>query len=142
MHYRHRQFGTTIVASLGVTAGILLVLMREFPIAWIGWMVLGVIAISAVVFSSLEIEVADGTLRWRFGPGLIRKQVPLSEIESIETTRTKFWEGWGVHYTSRGWLYNVSGYQAVLVHMKSGKQFMLGTDEPDRLASALAMRLT
>ncbi len=52
-------------------------------------------------------------------------------------TETTFLQGWGIHYTSRGWLYNVSGFRAVAVKLKSGKQFLLGTDEPAQLRAAI-----
>ena len=79
-----------------------------------------------------------------FGLAFIDLELPhplFDGIEAIEVTRTRFWEGWGIHYTSRGWLYNVSGYGAVLIHLKSGKRFMLGTDEPASLAAALGQRI-
>ena len=50
-----------------------------------------------------------------FGPGIVRKQLALSEIVSAEMTKSTILEGWGIHYTKRGWLYNVSGRGAVIV---------------------------
>jgi hypothetical protein len=87
--------------------------------------------------SGERVEVTDEHLRWRLGPGLIRKQVLLADIDHAEVTRTKVIEGWGIHLTSRGWLYNVSGFQAVAIRLKTGKQFLLGSDEPEKLVMAL-----
>lgn len=104
------------------------------------WWVLGslaVIAGLAWLFSSLTVEVADGQLAWRFGPGLLRKQVALREITAARLVQTTWLEGWGIHYTRFGWLYNIAGFEAVAVELRSGKRFALGTDEPDRLLSAL-----
>jgi hypothetical protein len=105
-------------------------------------MVLVVFVVCAYMFSSLTIHVTDRALEWGFGPGMFRKQVALGEIKNVEITRTRLLEGWGIHKTSRGWLYNVSGFDAVLITLHSGKRLLLGTDEPDRLQSALlrAMR--
>ena len=61
----------------------------------------------------------------------------LSEIQEAEATRSSFFCGWGIHLTPRGWLYNVSSFQAVAVRLKSGKGFLLGTDEPEQLLAAL-----
>jgi hypothetical protein len=58
-------------------------------------------------------------------------------VVSVEVIRTSFLNGWGIHYTQRGWLYNVSGYGAVAVTLRNGKRFCLGTDEPDALANQL-----
>ncbi len=109
--------------------------------AWtrIWWVLgsLGIIAGLAWLFSSLTVEVADGRLCWRFGPGWLRKQVPLGEIAAARTVKTTWTEGWGIHYTRFGWLYNIAGFEAVAVELRSGKRFALGTDEPERLLSAL-----
>jgi hypothetical protein len=93
--------------------------------------------VSAFVFSSLTIAIRDGQLSWWFGPGVVKKTVPLSSIISAEPTTTSFINGWGIHLTSRGWLYNVAGRDAVLVTQRDGKRFLLGTDEPESLAQAI-----
>ena len=73
----------------------------------------------------------------RFGPGLIRKQVSLDMIVSVEPVRTNVIESWGIHQSRFGWLYNVSGFDAVAIRMKNGQHFALGTDEPEQLAARL-----
>jgi len=100
--------------------------------------VCGVLAVVALLFSSMKIEVSDRFLRWSFGPGILRKRVALSRIESVERTRTSWFEGWGIHYTRRGWLYNVSGFEALHVTMKDGKRFLLGTNDAEALIKALS----
>jgi len=92
---------------------------------------------SGAIFSTLTITVDDERLAWHYGAGLFRKSVPRSEIVAAEPTATMRLEGWGIHLTTRGWLYNVAGRQAVLVTMRGGKRFMLGTDEPAALVGAL-----
>jgi len=94
-------------------------------------------AISAFAFSSLTVTVRDGQLSWWFGPGIVKKTVPLSTIVSAEPTTTSILNGRGIHLTGRGWLYNVGGRQAVLVTQQDGKRFLLGTDEPDSLAHVI-----
>lgn len=91
----------------------------------------------ALVFSSITVRVASGRLAWFFGPGVLRKEVALDAVAEVTPTTTTFLDGWGVHYTRRGWLYNVAGRDAVLVTMRDGKRFLLGTDEPQVLAQAI-----
>jgi hypothetical protein len=143
MKYEHTQAGWPFRISLGITAvgflaaaaitpNELLPVARAILVgaalltALLGWM-----------WGSLTIRVRDGVLRWQFGLGWPRKTLPLDRIASVETTRTTFWEGWGVHRTQRGWLYNVAGRDAVLIRKDDGKAFLLGTDEPRKLKSAL-----
>lgn len=135
--YKHLQIGYVIIVGLGVAvliaSAIGFVTHAGTPTVIID----AILLISAVLFCTLNIEIANGRLGWRFGPGLIRKSVALSEIEHVEQVPVLWWHGWGIHLTGHGWLYNVSGWDAVEVRLKSGKQFRLGTDEPQRLVEAL-----
>jgi hypothetical protein len=136
--YRHRQFARTLVITLGI--GVVICLITAAFLSEGGHVtpvVAAILGVSAILFSSLTVEVTDQHLRWKFGPGLIRKQVLLADIDRVEVTRTKVKEGWGIHLTSRGWLYNVSGFQAVAIRLKTGKQFLLGSDEPEKLVKVL-----
>lgn len=93
-------------------------------------------------WSSLTVRIADGALRLQFGLGVPRRTIRLSDIESLEVTRTRFWDGWGVRRTRRGWLYNVSGFDALLVRRKDGSTLLVGTDEPRKLKAALERALS
>ena len=100
---------------------------------------------SAGVVKRIDVEIsntADGALRLQFGLGVPRRTIMLSDIDSLEVTRTRFWDGWGVRRTRRGWLYNVSGYDALLVRRKDGRALLVGTDEPRKLKAALERALS
>jgi hypothetical protein len=138
IRYEHTQRGTVLVVTLLVTVLLVLGVDRLVPTPREAlFTVIGILAICGFLFSCLTIQITDRALRWQFGPGLIRKEVPLHDIDKAEVIGTTFLQGWGIHYTTRGWLYNVSGFQAVAVRLKSGKQFLLGTDEPEQLLAAL-----
>jgi hypothetical protein len=133
--YQHTQRGTLIVvATLSMALVVALLAMLVLKPFWITTVFLVTIA---WLFHSLTIEITDRTLGWKFGPGLIRNSVPLAEIVSAQPVRTGL--SWGIHWGPRtGWLYNVSGFDAVLVTLRSGKKFALGTDEPQLLAARLS----
>ena len=133
--YRHTQRGTLILAvTLGMAA---LFIGLGFTALKPLWVSVPVLVTCAWLFHSLTIEITGRELRWRFGPGLIRKSVPLAEIVSAEPVRTG--PSWGIHWSPRtGWLYKVSGFDAVAVRLLGGKKFSLGTDEPQALAARLA----
>ncbi|OGB91182.1 MAG: hypothetical protein A2Z31_05210 [candidate division NC10 bacterium RBG_16_65_8] len=138
MRYEHTQRGTVVQVALLIGAAACFTLTQLVPAPpFVAPMVLVVFAICAYLFSSLTIQVTDRALHWCFGPGMFRKEVALTEIKTAEVTRTRLLEGWGIHKTSRGWLYNVSGFDAVRITLHSDKSILLGTDEPVRLRSAI-----
>ncbi|MDH4053534.1 MAG: hypothetical protein OEU93_18355 [Rubrivivax sp.] len=96
-----------------------------------------VAAVVGWVSCALTVRIRDGALQVRFGLGWPRKTLPLAGIAAVEVTRTTFLEGWGLHRTRRGWLYNVSGFDAVLLRLTDGHSMMIGTDEPRRLKTAI-----
>jgi hypothetical protein len=133
--YQHTQRGTLILAvTLGMAMIFAVLAMMLLKPLWIALLVLLTIA---WLFRSLTVEITDRELRWRFGLGLICKSVPINEIISAKPARTGL--SWGIHWSPRtGWLYNVSGFDAVAVTLRNGKHFTLGTDEPQVLAARLA----
>ena len=95
-----------------------------------------------VLFYRLKITVEDETLCASFGPGVIRKKVLLTEIVGCEPIRIRWWYGWGIHLTPHGWLYNVSGFDAVVITLRDGRKIALGTDDPHGLAAAIRDSIT
>jgi hypothetical protein len=72
-----------------------------------------------------------------FGPGIIRKKVRLAEIVRCDPIRIRWWYGWGIHLTPYGWLYNVSGFNAVAITLRDGRKIAFGTDDPHGLVDAI-----
>ena len=133
--YEHTQFGHVIIWSLLAIILIAsggLIGHRAPPV-----IVSIILLVCLVLFYRLKISIEDETLSASFGLGVIRKKVPLSEIASCEPIRIRWWYGWGVHLTPRGWLYNVSGFDAVAITLRDGKKLALGTDDPDGLVTAI-----
>ena len=142
IRYEHTQRGTVILAALLIAAAICSALATLAPAPpFVVPMVFGVFVVCAYMFSSLTIQITSRTLCWYFGPGLFRKKILLSDIRGVEVARTRLIHGWGIHRTTRGWLYNVSGFDAVAVRLDTGKEILLGTDEPERLRAAIVRAL-
>ncbi|MCA9082154.1 MAG: hypothetical protein KDA58_16450 [Planctomycetaceae bacterium] len=62
---------------------------------------------------------------------------PVSEIVEAEQVRNSWLYGWGIRYTPHGWLFNVSGFDAVQINMRNGRQYRIGTDDPVGLQAAI-----
>lgn len=136
--YEHTQIGHVIIWSL---LAIILIASgavigsssRHEPT-----LVVSVILLACLVlFYKLRITIEDGTLCVSFGPGIIRKRVRLTEIVGCESIRIRWWYGWGIHLTPYGWLYNVSGFDAVAITLRDGRKFAFGTDDPHGLTTAI-----
>jgi hypothetical protein len=90
-----------------------------------------------VLFYSLTVEITSSKMTVSFGPGFIKKIFKLDEIKSAKAVRNSWWYGWGIRLTPHGWMYNVSGLDAVELELRGGKKFRIGTDEPEKLVNAI-----
>ena len=141
--YKRTQIGYLMLAFIAI--GILLVLNyfylsgRTNPFLLI---ILVALAVSLLLFSILTVKVDGEEVSVRFGVGLIRKRFPLSEIESHSAVRNPWYYGWGLRRTPIGWLYNVSGLEAVEITMKDGSKVRIGTDDPVGLDAAIGAALS
>ena len=137
MRYRHTQTGWVTLTGMAaglVIVGVALVNADENRIALA---VLVLLITAMVAYSSLTVTLTDDTLEMRFGPGLIRRRYRLADVESSRVVRNRFYYGWGTRLTPHGWLYNVSGLDAVEVQFKTGRKVRIGTDEPQALDTAI-----
>jgi hypothetical protein len=91
----------------------------------------------------LIVEVRDDGLYIRFFP-LSRKIIRYEDIEEsyVRTySPLKEYGGWGIRYSRKGKAYNVSGNQGVQLKLSGGKQLLIGSQQPEKLADAIAQRL-
>ena len=139
MNYKHKQIGYLIIAIF---------LIVELWI-WIGYKILVsldyiafilgscVVLVPLALFYFLTVEIKEGFLHVRFGIGLIRKKFKLLDIVAVNVITNKWYYGWGIRMLENGWLYNVSGLDAVEIKMNNGKIYRIGTDESEKLQAAI-----
>ena len=135
--YRHTQIGGVPLTGFAIAFAVF---------AWIafrsGWSMLWLIGMAILVscaflFYSLTVEINDGELKCYFGPGLIRRYFALEDIVDAHPVRNAWYYGWGIRLTPGGWMFNISGLDAVELKRASGKSFRIGTDQPKELTEAL-----
>jgi|WetSurMetagenome_2_1015567.scaffolds.fasta_scaffold37906_1 hypothetical protein len=144
MAYHHTQTGVVIIALIGLVVlfifGTMFALDLFLPMEVVVAVLLLVVG---YLFSSLTVEIAGGSLTCRFGPGLIRKEILLSEITDARAVTNTFMTGWGIRWLPGHYvLWNVSGFRAVELTLTSGKRFRIGTDEPDTLVQAIQSNIS
>ena len=96
-----------------------------------------IVFVCATLFDSLTVRVSHDLVEISFGIGIIRKQFDVGNIRRARVVKNKWYYGWGIRLTPHGWLYNVSGLDAVEILMDNGKQYRIGTDQPNELENAI-----
>ena len=133
--YRHRRRGNVVLVLAGL-AGAIAVLG-----AALGGGVAPLLATAAVVAALValfgSLTVTADAVRLAFGVGLVRRTVTLAQVAGVRTVRNHRPAGWGIRGIPGGWLFNVSGLDAVELEHRAGGVVRVGTDEPDALAAAV-----
>lgn len=137
MSYDHRQIGRLVVVFCVPAMVLLIALVAAGGFSWIAASVLLLFALILLLFSALRVQVDDQQVRLEFGIGLVRKTFAVHDIVEARPVRNRWWYGWGIRLTPHGWLFNVSGLDAVEIMLRSGKRYRIGTDEPQALERAL-----
>ena len=147
MTYQHKQLGFVTISISIILFLFLLDLMVMSIVFWSdtmpGWATpviivgLALAVLFGALMSSMTVRVDKGQLIWHFAFGFWKKTINLAEISLAQQVHNKWWYGWGVKRIRGGWLYNVSGMQAVEVKLENGRLFRLGSDEPEELVAAI-----
>jgi hypothetical protein len=135
--YRRTQPGTLVVTLL--LGSIVFIGVIWYSAGWhpVIAIVEAVLLVALLLFRSLTIEIDRVELRCFFGDGLIKRRFPLAKIVSAKPVRNRWYYGWGVRLIPSGWMFNVSGLDAVELLLSTGKRFRIGTDNPQDVIEAI-----
>lgn len=141
--YEHRQIAKVSMALMisgagisGVTAVINMVNMSMLHFQTL-MIVCVVFVLCTLGFSTLTVKVSRASVVIKFGVGIISKTFAVADIETAAIVRNRWYYGWGIRLTPHGWLYNVSGLDAVEIQLENGRKYRIGTDESCELFSAI-----
>ena len=95
------------------------------------------LAACAFTFDSLTVKVSPTYISLKFGIGIIRKRFAIVDVQNAAIVRNRWYYGWGIRLTPHGWLYNISGLDAVEIQLRNGRKYRIGTAEPIELLSAI-----
>lgn len=138
--YKHTQVGWYIILLvLPVCIGLAFLGMTDMAAAAIAIAALLLVVVG--IFGFLTVTADEKSVGFHFGPGIISKRYTYDQIESVVQVRNSWIFGWGIRWYGPGWLYNVSGLDAIELKLKSGKKLRIGTDEPERLMSFIRMKM-
>lgn len=148
MHdYENTQPGTFIqvmtgswVFFFGLLAVVMLALVQKEAAIGLGvvTVILAVIlGIVCALFHSLTVRVTRSDIALSFGVGLIRKQFPIGDISRARIVQNRWYNGFGIRKIRGGWLYNVSGFDAIEIQLKNERKYRIGTNQPKELLAAV-----
>jgi predicted membrane metal-binding protein len=142
MAYRHTQIGWTMILILGIIIAVLAgAATASGGVASVVVLsVIGLLAICLVLFISQTVIVDDDHIELRMGPGLIRRRVPLVDVEFVDRERLPWWAVvYGIRMSVDGkrQLWRVSGSDAVDLRLSGERRLLITTDEPDALATVI-----
>jgi hypothetical protein len=135
--YKHTQIGFLLIIALGAAALMIgnLILATNFSIMAI--LLLAFMLLCLLLFATLTVEVNAQEINIQFGIGVIRKRFALKDVQNYRTVKNPWYYGWGIHLIPNGWLYNVSGWEAIELQMKNGHKYRIGTDDPQGFMDAI-----
>lgn len=134
--YRHKQLPRWPLAALGFFA----LLRRKKPRGF--GLALG-IALLVQQVSALTTRVDEQGISWNLGVSLMDFKIRFDEIADVQLAETDFWHGFGINWTPRlGWLWTVSGRDAVTIRKKDGGVVTLGSDDAGGLLTAISTRMS
>jgi hypothetical protein len=148
--YRHTQAGPwslVLYTFGGVLVLALSVLTWEQPAVPFLPVILAVAGVLLLMlgacFQHLTVSDAGDRLAVRFGPiPLFGMSVRYEDIEKVEVGRTTLLSSWGIHMSPRGgWVWNIWGWDCVVIHRKDGAVRRVGTDDAENLARFVSAKM-
>lgn len=144
MSYSHRQHGPLYLLLLAAAAAMLAGawFLRDVLPAAIGLVaVAAVVAALALAFVHLTVRDEGEYLSVRFGPlPLFGTRIAYRDVIDAQPGRSTALDGWGVHWMpQRGWIFNLWGYDCVVVRMRDGT-VRIGSDDARGLAEFIRSR--
>ena len=150
-HYENTQPGTFIrvmtgswVVLFGVLVVVMLALGQKEAAIILGVVTVGlalILGIVLVLCHSLTVRVSRSEIALSFGVGLIRKQFPIGDISGASIVQNRWYNGFGIRKIRGGWLYNVSGFDAIEIQLKNERKYRIGTNQPKELLAAVESAL-
>ena len=139
--YSRTQMGWVIIGFVLAAIIIIAAVLTFHEFHWIAFIVALTLLMALLLFASLTVVGYETYLEIRFGIGLIRKRFDFKDVQSCKKVRNSLLYGYGIRIIPGGWLYNVSGLDAVELQMKDGKKYRIGTDVPADLMRFLQQKI-
>jgi hypothetical protein len=93
---------------------------------------------SILTFYKLTISIDINSLSFKLGVGLVSKKLKVTDIKSCRPVKNSWLYGIGIKLIPGGWLYNVSGLEAIELSFKNrNSKIRIGTNQPEEIANLI-----
>lgn len=137
------QFGTfSVIVMLPIFIFSLIMLFMKGLDNFVMGAIFGFLALTLLIclliFYKITIYINETYISFKLGIGLVSKKYLIADIKSCKPVKNDPIFGIGIRIIPNGWLYNVSGLQAIELTFKNQKsKIRIGTNQPDEIASTI-----
>lgn len=145
--YREFQFSWLIIGIFlpmqALTTYLYINRIGNNPLPLTGYVYLTVLFfIIVLLFYGMTTLIDNDKIVISFGIGLIRKRVVIRDIKYAQPVQTPWYYGYGIRWIPNGWLFNVSGSDAVQINFKHHKRIItIGTRKQAVLTNEIRKRI-
>ncbi len=145
MQYHHTQTGA-IHYILNLVAAVMALVVwlsaGEPGVVPLVWGVALLLVVAAWIFQCMTVRDEGDRVAICYSPLEIPlKRILYSQIRSVQTSRSKILDGWGIHWIpGRGTTYNVWGFDCVELQV-GNRLIRIGSDDVDNLATFLRSKI-
>ena len=136
---QQRLFVVILVVVAVIVLAVLSTGAARFVGAAIGLGSLGLVA-AVILSANLETTVDSDAITVAFHFLWPKRRILVSQVRKAEATKYSpllDYGGYGVRLGFRGWAFNVSGDEGVLVETSDGSRLMIGSQRPKELEAAI-----
>ena len=139
--YKHTQIGWALLSFLVPVTVLVSILIFSVQITAYFIFVILLCLFFILSFITLTVKIDNECIRFCFGIGIIRFKIGFDKIESCQQVKNPWYYFWAIKKIPNGWLFSVSGYDAVEITKKDGKIWRIGTDEPEKLLEIIQAKI-
>jgi len=140
--YKHSQRNYLLLAVPPLMPFVVLLLSTVVaePYLIIAALLATAVTVLVLLFHCLTVEVTASSISWSLWLGILKKKIPLSSVVGCEIYDVPKW--WLADYGLNPLLDNYhsvefAGAMAIKIQIETGAAFIVGTDEPPYLKSAI-----
>ncbi len=137
MIYQNRQLALWIFVMMFVFIVYLIWIASTIDSYWFIWLWSTFTILLGGLFWCLEVKVNADEILLSYGFGFINKKIQRQQILQVEVVRNAWWYGLGIRLTPHGWMWSISGLDAIELTYQDGNKFRIGTNQPQGLYQAL-----